>query len=229
MNRKSRKRTGFYEEDRSPSWFTTTFEWLALMTQYWITPIHSLTHKNNIQKFDTWWDEVLLFCHRFRPMMSGKVCTNWEYVSPRNSKLHWNCTIWRFIWRFWCPVIKNWRQWWRGVKIRNYDAKLWRQARQNWNRSSDQEPKGIKWRWRRKRYLLPVERKKASVRKETSAVSSMRVTIMHKNRHPKPPHFLSHPCHEFEVCRGKEVSQTRVTLAWFFDNRADTERKVLAR
>ena len=33
-NRKPRKRTGFYEEDRSPSWSTTTFEWLALMTQY---------------------------------------------------------------------------------------------------------------------------------------------------------------------------------------------------
>ena len=28
-----RKRTGFYEEDRSPSWSTTTFEWLALMIQ----------------------------------------------------------------------------------------------------------------------------------------------------------------------------------------------------
>ena len=31
---KAIKRTGFCEEDRSPSWFTTTIEWLALMTQY---------------------------------------------------------------------------------------------------------------------------------------------------------------------------------------------------
>ena len=30
-NRKSRRRAGFYEEDRSPSWSTTTFEWLALI------------------------------------------------------------------------------------------------------------------------------------------------------------------------------------------------------
>ena len=36
---KPRKKTSFCEEDRSPSWSTTTFEWLALMTQYWITPI----------------------------------------------------------------------------------------------------------------------------------------------------------------------------------------------
>ena len=31
----------------------------------------------------------------------------------------------------------------------------------------------------------------------------MRVTIVHKNRHRKPPHLLSHQRHEVEVCRGK--------------------------
>ena len=30
----SASRTSFYEEDRSPSWSTTTFKWLALMIQY---------------------------------------------------------------------------------------------------------------------------------------------------------------------------------------------------
>ena len=33
-NRKLRKRTVSFEEDRSPSWSMTTFEWLVLMTQY---------------------------------------------------------------------------------------------------------------------------------------------------------------------------------------------------
>ena len=33
-NRKSTKRISFHEEDRSSSWSTTTFEWLALMAQY---------------------------------------------------------------------------------------------------------------------------------------------------------------------------------------------------
>ena len=57
-NRKPRKRTGFHEEDRSLSWSTTTFEWLALMIQCWITPIHSLLtlHDDNLQEFNTRWD-----------------------------------------------------------------------------------------------------------------------------------------------------------------------------
>ena len=43
-------------------------------------------------------------------------------------------------------------------------------------------------------------KKKASVRKETNAVSGMRATIMRKNQNTKPPHLLSHQCHEVEVC-----------------------------
>ena len=73
------------------------------------------------------------------------------------------------------------------------------------------------------------EKKKASVRKENDAVSGMRVTIVHKNQNPKPPHLLGHQCHEVEVCRGKEVSEAKVTMVPFFDNRADIIRKVLAR
>ena len=64
-------------------------------------------------------------------------------------------------------------------------------------------------------------KKKANVRMETSAVSGMRVTIVHKNRHQMPPHLLSHQWHEVEVCRGKEVSEAKVTMVPFFDNRAD--------
>ena len=44
---------------------------------------------------------------------------------------------------------------------------------------------------------------------------------MHKNHNPKPPHLLSHPHHEVEVCRGREVSGAKVTMVPFFDNRAD--------
>ena len=35
-------------------------------------------------------------------------------------------------------------------------------------------------------------KKKANVRRETSAVSSMKMTVVHKNRHRMPPHLLSH-------------------------------------
>ena len=46
-------------------------------------------------------------------------------------------------------------------------------------------------------------KKKASVRKETNAVSGKRVAIVLKNQNPKPPHVLSYQCHEVEVCRRK--------------------------
>ena len=72
-------------------------------------------------------------------------------------------------------------------------------------------------------------KKKASVRRETNAVSGMRVTIVHKNQTTMPPRLLSHPCHEVEVCRRKEVSNLKVNMVPFSDNRADIIWKVLAR
>ena len=62
---------------------------------------------------------------------------------------------------------------------------------------------------------------KASVRKETDAVSVTRAKIIRKHQNTKPPHLLSHPCHEVGVCRGKEISEATVTMVPFFDNRAD--------
>ena len=45
-------------------------------------------------------------------------------------------------------------------------------------------------------------KKKANVRRETSAVFGMRVTIVHNNQ-------TTMPCHEVDVCRGKEVSKAK--------------------
>ena len=69
--------------------------------------------------------------------------------------------------------------------------------------------------------LVTSGKKKASVRKETDVVSGMRVTIVHKNQNTLPPRLMSQPYHEVEVCRGKEVSEAKVTMVPFFDNRAD--------
>ena len=77
-------------------------------------------------------------------------------------------------------------------------------------------------------YLLPVERKKASVRKETNAVSGTRAKIVRKNQNTLPPHLPSHPSHEVEVCRRK-VSKADLTMVPFSDNRADIIWKVFAR
>ena len=60
--------------------------------------------RDNIQEFDSRWDEVLPSCQRFHPMTSWKVCTHCGYVSLINSKLFWNCTTWRFIRRYRCIV-----------------------------------------------------------------------------------------------------------------------------
>ena len=90
-------------------------------------------------------------------------------------------------------------------------AKLWRQTRENWDRSSGQESKGREWRWKRKRYMLPVERRRPGIR----------VMIVHQNRHRQPLHPLSQQWHEIEERRGKEAPEAEVRLAELFDNRAD--------
>ena len=69
--------------------------------------------------------------------------------------------------------------------------------------------------------LVTSGKKKASFRKETIAVSGMRVTIVPKNQTTMPPRFLSHPSHEVESCRRREVSKAKVTMVPFSDNRAD--------
>ena len=49
----------------------------------------------------------------------------------------------------------------RSYRSETQIAKLWRQTRENRDKSSEQESKGIKWRWWRKKSLLPMERKTA--------------------------------------------------------------------
>ena len=161
--RKPRKRIGFYEEDRSSSRSTTTFEWLALMIQYWIMLIYSLSlfmmiiFRNSIQdgtkNYFQW--------QRFHPMIFWKVCTNWEYVSPRNSKPYWNFTTWRFIRIFRCQLSEVENDGEEKYRSETSITKLRRQTWENWIWGSGQESEGTDRRWRRKRYLLPVERKKA--------------------------------------------------------------------
>ena len=63
-------------------------------------------------------------------------------------------------------------------------------------------------------------KKKDSIRKETSAVSSMMTKIVRKNQNTLLPHHQSQSYHEVEMCRGREVSEAKVTMGPFFDNRA---------
>ena len=45
--------------------------------------------------------------------------------------------------------------------------------------------------------------------------------IVHRNQNTLPPRLLSQPYHEVEVCRGREVSEAKVSVGPFFDTRAD--------
>ena len=55
--------------------------------------------------------------------------------------------------------------------------------------------------------LVTSGKKKTSVRKATNVVSGTKPKIVRKNHNTLPPHLLRHPCHEVEMCRGKEVSK----------------------
>ena len=164
------KRTCFCEGDKSPSRSTSIFELLVFMTQCWIILIYSLllfmmtTFRNSIQdgtKFHC-------PCQKFHPMISWKVCTKWGSVSLINSKPYWNCTTWRIIRRYRFPIIRSWKPWWRGVSSKIYEIGIFcarngnyeRSAWENRIRNSGKESKGIDRLWRRKRYLLSVERKR---------------------------------------------------------------------
>ena len=62
--------------------------------------------------------------------------------------------------------------------------------------------------------------KKGSVRKETVVVFATKPKIVRKNQNTLP-HLLSQPYHEVEVCRGREVSEAKVTMGPFSDKGAD--------
>ena len=55
-------------------------------------------------------------------------------------------------------------------------------------------------------------KKKASVRKETVAVSDTIPKIVRKNQNTLPPHLPSQPFREVEVCQRREASEAKVTM-----------------
>ena len=142
--------------------FMTTFKWLALMTQYLIVLIYSL---------------LLFMITTFRN--SNKMVTKF-YCRCQNS-IRWYLGKSVQIEDTWVWSAQN-----RIRIVRHGDSsedigsqlakpenhgeeeyaeetsitKLRRQAWENWIRSSDKESKWIVRRWRRKRYLSPVERKR---------------------------------------------------------------------
>ena len=135
---------------------------------------------------------------------------------------------WRFIRRYRCPIVKNENDGEEEYRSETPIAKLWRQAwelkHERWSRI-ERDWSALK----EEKVSVTIGKKKARVRKETNAVSGMRVTIVPKNQNTLPPRLPSQPYHEVVVCWRKEVSKAKVTMVPFFDNRADIIWKVLAR
>ena len=139
---------------------------------FWVTDAHdsvldyavlfSVTLRDdNVQECDTRWDEVLL--------IYDKDPTGWCSRKSVQIENTWVYAVQNRIW-----IVRH------GDSSKDIDAqlseieddgekecrseititKLWRQTRENLIRSRGQESKRINWRWTRKRYMLPVERKR---------------------------------------------------------------------
>ena len=93
------------------SWYSIGFCWFSL-------------YDDNIQEFDARWDEVLLSMSKIPSYDIFESLSKLRICESAQLKTVLDCTTWRFIRRYRCPVIKNWRPWWGGVLIRNFDYEI---------------------------------------------------------------------------------------------------------
>ena len=129
-------------------------------------------HCDNIQEFDKRCDEVLLLWQKFDPMISWKVCTNLGQVSLRNSKLHDTESHQK-------RSMPNYQKLKTMVQS-SIDQKL---RLRNFGARHGKIDTGAV----------------VKNRKRTIGVEGGKGTCF-QWKEKKPPHLLSHPCHEVEVC-----------------------------
>ena len=172
-------------------------------------------HDDNIQEFGTRWDEVPLSMpkipsddileslYKLRKRESAQLKTVLELydmeIHPRTSMPN-------------CQKLKTMvkRSIDQKLRLRNFDARHGRietgaVVKNRKGLSGVEGGKGICYQWK--------EKGQRSHRHETK--------IVRKNQNTLPPHLLSQPHHEVEVCRGREVSEATGTMVSFFDIRAD--------
>ena len=177
---------------------------------------------DNIQEFDTRWDEILLSMSK---ILSDDVLESLYKLRIRESaqlktllelydmEIHHKISVSNY--QKLITMVKRCID--QKLRLRNFDARHGRIE----TGAVVKNRKGMSGVERGKRYLLQCEKKKASVRKETMAVSGMGVTTVPKNQNTLPPHLPSHPSHEVEVRRRKEVSKTKASMVPFSVNNAD--------
>ena len=161
-------------------------------------------HDNNIQEVDTRWDEVLLSMSK---IASDDVLESLYTLRIRESvqlKTVFEFSKMEIHQKVSMPNDQKLKTMVQRLRSETPITNLWRQAQENWNRSTGQESKDIRWRWSRKRYLLPVERKKANVRRETTC------SFRHDcNDHAQKPTPKAATLSDPSMTRGRSVSRNR--------------------
>ena len=159
-----------------------------------------------VQECDTRWDEVLLSMSKILSdnilEHSVQIKESWVCATPnRIGIVHYGDSSEKIRSQPW--TVENHGD--EECRSETSITKLERWARQNWIRSSGQEPKGINPRWRPVFARRPIAKPR----------------IVHKIQNTLPPRLISRPYHEVEVCLGREVSETKLTMVPFFDSFED--------
>ena len=210
-NKKPKKRTVSFVEDRSLPWSTSTsgsqepLITSRIMPTYLLLLFEVMIFRNSIRN----WTEIYYPWRKSHLMTYWKDCTNWEYESLRNSRPYWNCTTWRFFRRKQDLIFIDWGQ----------KRKLWKKRRG--------QESGTKQRRQRTLEIVGNGKPTGSVLKETIAVSvtmSMSVQKWHSRIRPR---VLS--CSRMtEMRREPEVPEERVPVVECFDCPARITSKELA-
>ena len=170
---------------------------------------------DNIQEFDTRWDEVLLSMSKIPSddileiRESDQLKTVWELY---DMKIHQKISMPN------CQKLKTMvkRSFDQKLRLRNFDARHGRiesgaVVKSRKRLIGVEGGKGFCYQWKAKGHCSKGDQ--CSFWHESNDRA--------QNQNTMPPQLLSHPCHEAEVCRGKEVSEAKITMVPFFDNRAD--------
>ena len=177
-------------------------------------------HDDNVQEFDARWDEVLLSVskipsddileslYKLRIRESAQLKTVLELY---DMEIHQMISMSKYQ-KLETMVKRSKNQ---KLRLRNFDA-MGKLNQEPWSRV-ERDQSALK----EEKVPVTSGKKKASVRKETDAVSGTEPKTVHKNHNTLSPRLLSQPLRKVEVCRRREVSEAKVTMGPFFDNRAD--------
>ena len=160
-------------------------------------------------------------------MTSWKVCTNKEFESLRNSRLYWNCTIWRFIWRRLDLIVTDWKLWWKEVSSKKFEiiilgSEMEILRRTPWSRIREQNSV-----YKEFLEIVGNGNPTGSVRKETIAVSDT-IWISVQNRHRRTLLQDLLRSRVWKMRREPEVPEARVPVVEWLDGPARITSKELS-